>query len=95
MASAGKLMCKKGKLTMEETSQSFEDFGLIPVKTKLWIVMGINDMEGMIYAFCTTRQKAEKAVKLLEPEGLDNMLTIKQAQLEINNVCLNGTNIEI
>ena len=81
MALAGKLMCKKGKSTME--------------KTKLWIVMGINDMEGMIFAFCTTRQKAEKAVKLLEPEGLENMLTIKQAQLEINNVCLNGTNIEI
>jgi len=90
MASAGKLMCKKEKSTMEEKSQS-----LIPLKAKLWIVMGINDMEGMIYAFCTTRQKAEKAVKLLEPEGLDNMLTIKQAQLEINNVCLNGTNIEI
>ncbi|MCT7397737.1 hypothetical protein N5B56_01380 [Eubacterium sp. LFL-14] len=83
-------MCKKEKSTMEEKSQS-----LIPLKAKLWIVMGINDMEGMIYAFCTTRQKAEKAVKLLEPEGLDNMLTIKQAQLEINNVCLNGTNIEI
>ena len=90
MASAGKLMCKKEKSTMEEKSQS-----LIPLKAKLWIVMGINDMEGMIYAFCTTRQKAEKAVKLLEPEGLDNMLTLKQAQLEINNVCLNGTNIEI
>lgn len=90
MASAGKLMCKKEKSTMEEKNQS-----LIPLKAKLWIVMGINDMEGMIYAFCTTRQKAEKAVKLLEPEGLDNMLTIKQAQLEINNVCLNGTNIEI
>lgn len=83
-------MCKKEKSTMEEKNQS-----LIPLKAKLWIVMGINDMEGMIYAFCTTRQKAEKAVKLLEPEGLDNMLTIKQAQLEINNVCLNGTNIEI
>ena len=41
---------------------------------KLFNVIGIDDLEGISFARCTTYEKAQKALKLLEAEGFQNML---------------------
>lgn len=48
---------------------------------KLYNVVGMDDLEGITFARCTTPKKAEKAKKLLETEGFEDMLNIIQEEI--------------
>lgn len=62
--------------------------------TKLWDVVGIDDLEGNVFAQCTTRQIAKKAMRILEAQGFENMLEIRENNLGINRIITGGKAIE-
>lgn len=62
---------------------------------KLFNVIGIDDLEGMIFAKCTTFEKAQKAKTLLEANGLEDMLDIVQDELSIDVIEIDNKMIEL
>lgn len=62
---------------------------------KLFNVIGIDDLEGMIFAKCTTFEKAQKAKTLLEANGLEDMLDIVQDKLSIDVIEIDNKMIEL
>lgn len=54
------------------------------MRTKLYNVVGIDDLEGMTFARCTTLKKAEKARELLEAAGYEDILDIVQDELPVD-----------
>ena len=52
----------------------------------LFNVVGIDDLEGMTFARCTTYEKAQYAKELLEEEGFEDMLDIVQDNLPVDAV---------
>lgn len=63
--------------------------------TKLYNVVGIDDLEGTIFARCTSLAKAVKAQALLEKEGFENMLDIVQDEIPIDVIEIGGELIEL
>ena len=51
---------------------------------QIWEVNGIDDLEGTVFAQCSTKEKAEKAMKLLEKEGFEGMLVVEQSGLRFS-----------
>ena len=62
---------------------------------RLFNVVGIDDLEGMTFAHCTTYEKAQKAMELLEAEGFEDMLDIVQDELPVDMIELDGELIEL
>ena len=62
---------------------------------RLFNVVGIDDLEGTVFTRCTTYEKAQKALKLLEAEGFQNMLDIEQDQLPIDCVKIGDKILEL
>lgn len=62
---------------------------------KLFNVIGIDDLEGTIFAKCTTFEKAQKAKTLLEANGLEDMLEIVQDKLSIDVIEIDNKMIEL
>ena len=52
----------------------------------LFNVIGIDDLEGTVFARCTTYKKAQKAKELLEAEGFEDMLDIVEDNLPIDTI---------
>lgn len=65
------------------------------MEDRLYLVVGIDDLEGETFAECTTLNKAKKAMKLLEKEGLEDMLEIVQSEIPIDYVEIDGKLIEL
>lgn len=57
-------------------------------------VVGIDDLEGLTFAICTTREKAQKAKELLEELGFENLLEIIQSN-PIDKIIIRGELIEL
>ena len=55
---------------------------------QIWEVVGIDDLEGSVFAQCSTEEKANKAIKLLENECLENMLVGKQRILIFDQIMI-------
>lgn len=64
-------------------------------KIKLWNVAGIDDLEGMVFARCTTEEKAIKAKELLENEGFENMIDIVQDEIPIDTIEIESQLIDL
>lgn len=62
---------------------------------QIWEVVGIDDLEGNVFAQCSTEEKANKAMKLLENEGLENMLCVKQSSLKIDQIMIGDKFIQL
>jgi hypothetical protein len=62
---------------------------------QIWEVVGIDDLEGRVFAQCSTEEKANKAMKLLENEGLENMLCVKQRSLKIDQIMIGDKFIQL
>jgi len=62
---------------------------------RLFNVVGIDDLEGTVFARCTTYEKAKKAMKLCEAEGFEGMLDIVQDEIPINVIEVGGELIEL
>lgn len=62
---------------------------------RLFNVVGMDDLEGTVFARCTTYEKAQKAKELIEAEGFEDMLDIVQDEMSINVIEINGELIEL
>lgn len=55
----------------------------------MYNVIGLDDLEGMIFARCSNYEKARKAKELLEREGFAGMLVIEKDGLSIDTLKIN------
>ena len=62
---------------------------------KLYNVIGIDDLEDLTFARCTSLEKARAAKTMLENEGFEDMLRIVVDNLEIDIVEINGKLIKL
>lgn len=53
--------------------------------TKLWVVRGINDLDGMIFAVCTSEDKAIEAKKLLKAQVFEDF-EIRKSNLNLDEI---------
>ena len=62
---------------------------------QIWEVNGIDDLEGTCFAQCSTKEKAEKAMKLLEKEGFEGMLVVEQSRLRFDQLLIGEKLIQL
>lgn len=62
---------------------------------KLYNVIGLDELDGIVFARCTTYRKAEKAKELLEAEGFEDIIDIVHDEIPIDTIEINGELIEI
>ena len=62
---------------------------------RLFNVIGMDDLEGTVFARCTTYEKAQKAKELLEKEGFEDLLDIVQDEMSIDVIEIGGELIEL
>ena len=63
--------------------------------TRLYNVVGMDDLEGTTFARCTTYEKAQEAKKILEAEGFENVLDIVQDEIPVDVIEIGGKLIEL
>ena len=56
------------------------------VLCNLYNVVGVDDLKGITFARCTTYEKAEKAMEIIESNGFNGMITIEQDELPVDTV---------
>ena len=54
--------------------------------TKLFNVIGTDDLEGVVFARCSTYEKALKAKKCLENNGFSDLIYITQDEIPIDTI---------
>lgn len=65
-------------------------------KTKLFSVVGTDDLEGTVFVRCTTYGKAQNAKEFLEIEGFDeDMLEIIQDEILLDAIEIGGVFIDL
>lgn len=62
---------------------------------QIWEVNGIDDLEGVCFAQCSTKEKAEKAIRILEENGFEDMLVIKQSNLRLDQLIIREEIIQL
>lgn len=62
---------------------------------RLFNVVGMDDLEGTVFARCTTLAKAVIAQDKLEKEGFKGMLDIVQDEIPIDVIEIGGELIEL
>ena len=62
---------------------------------RLFNVIGIDNLEGVVFARCTTFEKAQKAKELTEANGFDGMLDIVQDETPVDVIEIGGKLIEL
>ena len=65
------------------------------MKRRLFNVIGIDDLDGTVFARCTTLAKAVIAKDMLEKEGFEDVLDIVQDELPIDVIEIGGKLIEL
>lgn len=62
---------------------------------QIWNVNGTEDLEGICFAQCSTKEKAEKAMRILEENGFEDMLVIKQSNLRLDQLLIENKLIQL
>lgn len=62
---------------------------------QIWEVVGVDDLEGSVFAQCSTEEKANKAMQLLENEGFEDMLRVEQSGLRIDQIIIGDKLIQL
>ncbi len=62
---------------------------------KLFNVIGLDDLDGLVFARCTTIAKATIAKNKLEKEGFEGVLDIVQDNTPIDTIEIDGKIIEL
>lgn len=62
---------------------------------RLFNVIGLDDLEGDVFARCTTYEGAVKAKALLEKEGFENILDIVQDEISVDVIEIGGKLIQL
>ena len=61
----------------------------------IWEVNGIDDLVGTCFAKCSTKAKAEKAMQILEENGFENILEVRQSNLRLDQLSIKGKLIKL
>ena len=61
----------------------------------LYNVVGMDDLEDLTFARCTTMLKAERAKTMLEDEGFECMVRIVKDEIDVDTVEIDGQIIEL
>lgn len=61
----------------------------------IWEVVGIDDLEGNTFAQCTCKENAEKALDLLERQGFEDVLEVRESNLLLDKIELGGSIIPL
>ena len=62
---------------------------------RLFNVIGLDDLEGVVFARCTTFEKAQKAKELTEANGFEGVLDIVQDETPVDVIEIGGKLIEL
>ena len=62
---------------------------------RLFNVIGIDDLEGVVFARCTTFEKAQKAKELTEANGFEGMLDIVQDEIPVDVIEVDSQLLEL
>lgn len=62
---------------------------------QIWEVNGIDDLEGICFAQCSTKEKAEKAMRILEENGFGDILVVKQSNLRLDQLLVEDKLIQL
>lgn len=62
---------------------------------RLYNVVGIDDLEDITFARCTSMIKAERAKAMLEDEGFECMVRIIEDNIDVDVVEIDGKLIEL
>lgn len=62
---------------------------------QIWEVNGIDDLEGICFTQCSTKEKAEKAMRILEENGFEDMLVVKQSNLKLDQLLVEDKLIQL
>lgn len=62
---------------------------------KLYNVVGVDDLEDLTFARCTSMEKAQTAKAMLENEGFEDMIRIVVDNIEVDEVEINGKLIKL
>lgn len=63
--------------------------------TRLFNVIGTDDLEGMTFARCTTYEKALKAKEYLENNGFEDMIDIVQDEIPVDVIEIDSQLLEL
>jgi hypothetical protein len=63
--------------------------------TRLFNVIGTDDLEGMTFARCTTYEKALKAKECLENNGFEDMIDIVQDEIPVDVIEIDSQLLEL
>lgn len=61
----------------------------------LYNVVGMDDLEGLTFARCTTLANANKAMVLLENEGYECMLRIEKDKIVVDEIIVGNEVIDL
>lgn len=75
----------KAKAPGDKISITLEEFVQQYTPTEIYEVVGINDLEGMTFAICTSEEKAVEAKNLLKTQGFED-LEIKKSNLNLDEI---------
>lgn len=56
----------------------------------VWIVEGVDDLEGTIFAYCSSKETAEKAKSIVESNGFEDMVEITYSELPMDTIFSGG-----
>lgn len=62
---------------------------------QIWEVNGIDDLEDMCFAQCSTKEKAEKAMRILKENGFGDILVVKQRNLRLDQLLIEDRLIQL
>ena len=62
---------------------------------QIWEVNGIDDLKGTCFAQCSTKEKAEKAMQILEENGFEDILVVEQSNLRLDKLVIQDKIIQL
>lgn len=60
---------------------------------QIWEVNGIDDLKGTCFAYCSTKEKAERAMRILEENGFEDMLVVEQSNLKLDQLVIDNKTV--
>lgn len=61
----------------------------------IYKVVGVDDLEGVIFCYCSTYEKAEKAARLLEANGFGGLIDIDSDIFIFDEVFIDGQRVKL
>ena len=72
-----------------------DDYESVDPVVETYCVRGIDEMDGLIFAKCSTKDKAEHAKKLLEDAGFVDCLEIMKSTLTLDKIVIDDKTIDL